>query len=115
MTEAQEIFSRINDEMKRQKKQQAELITYLNLPRGTYTQWKLGRTRYFCEHLNAIAKFLGIDPGWLLTGRVSGVDEITPDELELIRVFRGIEGEEKRIWMDNYRVLCNDLVHVSWS
>ena len=56
--EADEIFSRILSEMERQGKRYAELTVFLNLPRGTFSSWKAGRSRNFCEHIGAIAEFL---------------------------------------------------------
>ena len=48
--EADEIFSRILSEMERQGRKYAELTEYLELPRGTFSSWKAGRSRNFCEH-----------------------------------------------------------------
>ncbi len=62
--EAEEIFNRILSEMEQQGKKCAELIEALNLPRGTFSSWKAGRSRNYCEHLHAISLFLG----WMLAG-----------------------------------------------
>ena len=51
--EADEIFSRILSEMERQGRKYAELTEYLELPRGTFSSWKAGRSRNFCEHIGA--------------------------------------------------------------
>ena len=56
--EAEEILSRISAELTRQNRMQAELVAYLDLPKGVYSNWKAGKSRNFCEHLGAISKFL---------------------------------------------------------
>ncbi len=42
--EAEEIFDRILSEMERQGKKYAELTGFLDLPRGTFSSWKAGRS-----------------------------------------------------------------------
>ena len=46
--EAEEILVRISAELARQGKQQAELVFYLDLPKGAYSNWKAGKSRNFC-------------------------------------------------------------------
>lgn len=101
--EAEEILGRITDEMRKQKKKQAELIRFLNLPTGTFTNWKLRKSRNFCEHLQAIALFLKVDAGWLLTGQVK--EGLTRDsfENELLDAFRKLNAEKQLAVIQNVR------------
>ena len=46
-----EILGRISNELEKRHITQAELVAYLGLPLGTYTNWKLGRSRNFCEYI----------------------------------------------------------------
>ena len=68
--EAEEILGRISAELRRQGKAQAEFVKCLDLPVGTYSVWKAGRSRIFCEHLGVISSLLSVDAGWLVTGEV---------------------------------------------
>ena len=69
--EAEEIFEHILSEMERQGKKYVELTEFLDLPRGTFSSWKAGRSRNFCEHLGAASEFLSVDVGWLVTGKAN--------------------------------------------
>lgn len=103
--EAEEILGRISDEMKKQNKRQAELIRFLDLPVGTFTNWKLRKSRNFCEHIQAIAVFLGVDPGWLLTGMTKEGTVKDKKEIELLEEFRKLNAEKQLAVIQNVRWL----------
>ena len=103
--EAEEILGRISDEMKKQNKKQAELIRFLNLPTGTFTNWKLRKSRNFCEHLQSIAQFLKVDAGWLLTGQVREGETKDDSENELLEAFRQLNTEKQTAVIQNVRWL----------
>lgn len=101
----EQIFDRISSEMERQGRKQAELTEYLGLPRGTYTNWKLGRGRTFCEHLGDIADFLGVDIGWLVTGEIRSADIKDEREKELLELFRKLSKEKQNSILQNMKWL----------
>lgn len=101
--EADEIFSRISDEMTKQNKKQAELIRFLDLPVGTFTNWKLKKSRNFCEHLQSIALFLKVDAGWLLTGTTKEGTIRDSSEMELLDEFRKLSSEKQSKVLQNVR------------
>ena len=103
--EADEILVRISDEMKKQNRRQAELIRFLDLPVGTFTNWKLRKSRNFCEHIQAIAAFLGVDPGWLLTGTTKEGVVKDDKEMELLEEFRKLNAEKQSAVIQNVRWL----------
>ena len=96
--EADAIFERISSEMVKQGRKQAELNTYLNLPRGTFTAWKLKRGRSFCEHLAAISEFLNVSVEWLVTGSEKKY-LVTDEEKELVDYYRLADDEGKAAFM----------------
>ena len=99
--EATEILSRITMELERQGKKQAELIAYLDLPRGTFSSWKAGRSRNFCEHLGQISGFLGMDAGYLVTGNDSESTIENGRERKLISLFRKLSVEKQDAMIRN--------------
>ena len=99
------ILGRISHELEMQHKTQAELVAYLGLPVGTYTNWKLGRSRNFCEHLEAIAEYLNIDIGWLVTGEASA-GAINRQEQELLEAFRSLNTEKQEAMLQNMKWLA---------
>lgn len=104
--EAESILERISAELERQGKTQAELITYLDLPRGTYSSWKLGRSRNFCEHLGSIAEYLDISAGYLVTGDVADKMIENSRELELIKWYRKLSPEKQDAIIQNMKWLA---------
>ena len=103
--EADDIFSRILLEMERQGRKYAELTEYLELPRGTFSSWKAGRSRNFCEHLEAIAEYLDVDIGWLVTGKASS-GAINRQEQELLEAFRSLDPEKQEAMLQNMKWLA---------
>ena len=103
--EAEEIIIRIKTELERQRKKQAELIAYLNLPKGIYSSWKAGRSRNFCEHLGAISEFLNVDVGWLVTGKANE-SPVNEKEAELLQQFRKLSSEKQEAVLQNIKWLA---------
>ena len=103
--EAEEIFERILSEMERQEKKYAALTEFLNLPRGTFSAWKAGRSRNFCEHLGAISEFLNVDVGWLVTGKANE-SPVNEKEAELLQQFRKLSSEKQKAVLQNVKWLA---------
>ena len=66
----------------------AELVAYLDLPKGVYSNWKAGKSRNFCEHLGAISKFLNVSAEYLVTGKDAEKNMENPREIELLNWYR---------------------------
>ena len=97
--EAEEILERITKELQRQEKTQAQLIDYLQLPKGTYSGWKSGRSRNYCEHIGEISLFLGVSAEYLVTGRVQNTAIENYRERELLLKYRSLneKGQDELI------------------
>lgn len=104
--EAEEIFDRILSEMESQGKKHAELIRYLSLPRGTFSSWKLGRSRNFCEHIGSIAEYLGVSAEYLITGHVDGKFAESAEEQQLLDCYRKLTPEKQEAILKNIRWLA---------
>lgn len=104
--EAEEILIRISTEMERQGKKQAELVKYLDLPLGTYTNWKLGKSRNFCEHLGEIARFLNVSAEDLVTGNVAEKMVENSREQELLMWYRKLNSEKQDAVFQNVKWLA---------
>ena len=107
--EADDIFMRISSEMKKQNRKQADLIRFLNLPISTYTNWRLGKSRNYCEHLLAIAEFLQVDAGWLLSGEVNEGAVRDGNEKEMLREFRKLSPEKQTAMIQNIKWITQEL------
>ena len=104
--EADEIFSRILSEMERQGRKYAELTEYLELPRGTFSSWKAGRSRNFCEHTGAIADFLGVSAEYLINGNIEGKLVENSKEQQLLNYFRKLNVEKQNAVLQNIKWLA---------
>ena len=99
-----DILGRISNELEKQHITQAELVAHLGLPLGTYTNWKLGRSRNFCEYIEAIADYLSIDIGWLVTGKAS-TGAINQQEQLLLETYRRLNVEKQEAVLQNMKWL----------
>ena len=108
------ILGRISHELETQHKTQAELVAYLGLPVGTYTNWKLGRSRNFCEHIEAIAEYLNVDVGWLVTGEAS-TGAINQQEQELLETYRRLNAVKQEAVIQNMKSLDRMSLNILYS
>ena len=104
--EADEIFSRILSEMERQGRKYAELTEYLELPRGTFSSWKAGRSMNFCEQIGAIADFLGVSAEYLINGNIEGKLVENSKEQQLLNYFRKLNVEKQNAVLQNIKWLA---------
>ena len=104
--EAEEIFGRILSEMERQGRKYAELTKYLELPRGTFSSWKAGRSRNFCEHIGAIAGFLGVSAEYLINGNIEGNLVENSEEQQLLNYYRKLNAEKQNAVLQNIKWLA---------
>ena len=102
--EADCILERITFELERQGKTQAELVAFLDLPRGSFSSWKARRSRSFCEHLGAIAEYLKLDVNWLVTGETKSGSVNAAEEL-LLEEFRKLSAEKQDAVIQNVKWL----------
>ena len=88
------------------RKKQAELVKYLDLPLGTYTNWKLGKSRNFYEHLGEIARFLNVSAEYLVTGSVAEKMIENSREKELLACYRKLNEEKQDAVLQNVKWLA---------
>ncbi len=103
--EADEFLARIIEELEKQGERPSELVRYLNLPRGIFTAWKTGRSRYFCEHLAAISRFLDVSVEYLVLGEKQSNKISNSVEQDLIDCFRCLDKAKKEAVLQNVRWL----------
>lgn len=101
--EAEEVLQRISLELEKQGKTQAQLVDFLELPRGTYTNWKAGRSRSYCEHIGEIALYLQVSPEYLITGNVPPTAIENYAERELLLRYRSLSDSSQEKIMNIVR------------
>ena len=69
------ISQRIFEELKKQKKKQKDLATYIGISTSAVSDWKKKGTNPSAENISVIADFLEVSTDYLLTGKECYADE----------------------------------------
>ncbi len=111
------ILSRVTDLLIKKGISQKQLLAYLGLTKGIYTEWKANRSDSYLKYIDQIATFLGTSPTYLLRGDsesevqlVEADDEtskLTKRERELVQLYRCISADSKNKLVMTARALAN--------
>ena len=63
-----DVFCNMDTLMKRQGKLEKDLISYLGLSVGTYSQWRIGHGQSYLRYIKEICEYLHITPNELVLG-----------------------------------------------
>ena len=93
MNKDHEVLYRIDNLLAKNNVQQQELIEYLGLAKGAYSNWKRMTSNSYLSYLEEIARFFHVSPNFLVTGKEDIVSEeklfvLSSEEEELVEVFR---------------------------
>lgn len=104
------VFERIERLLADQGKSQQSLLEVLRMNRSTYSNWKLGKSKSYLKHINEIAEFMGVSPGYLLRGIEDGPEEGTraAAEDEMLRVFRKLSPKKQECVIQVARTLGSE-------
>lgn len=73
---------------------QRELMDYLNLGKGTFSDWKAGKSTSYRRYLIEIAEFFNTSIDYLVYG-TAPEKELTQNETELLELFRSFPEREQ--------------------
>lgn len=94
-----EVFRRMDTLMKQNGKMEKELIEYLGLRAGTFSEWRRGNGYSYMLYIKEICDFLHVTPNYLFLGEDVSMniikDYYTKDERELIDDYRNVGVKEK--------------------
>ena len=81
--------------------EQREIIEYLNLPRGTFSNWMRNKSHSYYEYISDIAAFLGVSNNYLITGHDDNyINEIngclSKEDLELVKMYHELKPSAKK-------------------
>ena len=100
MKETGEVFRRMDTLMKQSGKMEKDLIEYLGLRVGTFTQWRRGKGYSYMLYIKEICDFFHVTPNYLFLGEniamESDNDFFTSDEREIIKGYRNAGKKEKQ-------------------
>ena len=99
-------LERITKLMKEQRIQDQGLIEFLQLPRGTFSNWRRDKGKSYYEYIDKIADHLGVTIDYLIRGHEIKSDSLTSQETELVDNYRKLTDEGRKIISANVKLLA---------
>lgn len=90
------VVQRILDELKRQEKKQGDLTTYLDVPKSTFSKWKIGQSQSYKRHIDRIATFLNVSVDYLLGTETEKAPPLSNDDAELLELYSKLTEDDKK-------------------
>ena len=100
-----ETLERIKETMKKLGIKDNEIENHLGIPKGTFSNWKRGKSRSYYEHIDKIADRLGVSIDYLIRGSEKEPDLLTSQESGLLEGFRRLSDEAKDVVLRNVKLL----------
>ena len=93
------IVNRIVELSKKAGRHERDLVEFLGLKRGTFSNWKRGQSDSYLHYLKEISEYFGVTPNYLILGDNGfeireGEDIFTVEEIGIINEYRKIEKPE---------------------
>ena len=100
MKATDDVLHRIDMLMKQNGKMDKDLIEYLGLRVGTFTEWRRGKGYSYMLYMKEICDFFHVTPNYLILGEDAAMENAeefyTKDEKEVIKSYRNIGLKEKQ-------------------
>ena len=103
-----ETLERISALMKEQKIQDQQMIEYLGLPRGAFSNWKRGFGQSYYEHIDKIADKLGVSIDYLIRGEDIKTDSLNHQETEILAAYRKLSDHGRKIILENIKLIVEN-------
>lgn len=92
-------LERILEQMKKQGVTAVEMEDLLNVPRGSFSNWKRGMGKSYYAYIDKIADRLGVSIDYLVRGYEVG--SLSSRESKLITEFRKLSDRAQRVVLEN--------------
>lgn len=89
-------LERILERMKNQNISVISMEKYLNIPQGSFSNWKRGMGKLYYSHIDKIADKLEVSIDYLIRGKELNQSSLTQQESELIDNFRQMSLVERK-------------------
>lgn len=98
MRERGEVFQRLDDLMKKSGRMEKELIEYIGLPAGTFSQWRRGNGDSYLRYIKEICSFFHVTPNYLFLGNDDCLDSLyTKEESDIVNAYRKTDERGKKL------------------
>ncbi|MBQ8093653.1 MAG: helix-turn-helix domain-containing protein [Clostridia bacterium] len=100
-----ETLKRIISLMKEKKIQDQEMIEYLGLPRGAFSNWKREKGKSYYEYIDRIADRLDVTIDYLFRGKTTDTTVLTSNEKDFFENYRKLSSEKQAILFELSKVM----------
>lgn len=100
-------LSRILELMKDNRVTAYSMENLLEVPHGSFSNWKRGKGKSYYEHIDRIADRLNVSIDYLVRGETADTEAISRREKELVEGFRQLPEQAQNLIMENVRLLTN--------
>ena len=98
MRDRGEVFQRLDDLMKKSGRMEKELIEYIGLPVGTFSQWRRGNGDSYLRYIKEICNFFHVTPNYLFLGDDENHGQVyTKEETHILNAYRRADEREKKL------------------
>ena len=85
--------------MKKSGRMEKDLIDYIGLPAGTFSQWRRGNGYSYLRYIKEICTYFQVSPNYLFFGDEDKKKILyTKDEMDLIECYRKASEREKIVF-----------------
>ena len=104
------IIERMLEIMQEKRISQQELVEYLGLANGIFTNWKYKGSKSYMTYIDKIAECLGVSRTYLINGEDEQVnrDNITRFEIEIIKMLRDLDEKKRELSYQTIKMLWDD-------
>ena len=104
------IIERMLEIMREKRISQQELVEYLGLANGIFTNWKYKGSKSYMTYIDKIAECLGVSKTYLINGEDEQInrDNITRFEVEIIKMLRDLDEKKRELSYQTIKMLWDD-------
>ena len=104
------IIERMLEIMHEKRISQQELVEYLGLANGIFTNWKYKGSKSYMTYIDKIAECLGVSKTYLINGEDEQInrDNITRFEVEIIKMLRDLDEKKRELSYQTIKMLWDD-------
>lgn len=87
---------------------QEDVAKRIGVFKTTISGYETGRSEPCMAHLVSLLEIYGVDANWLFQDEMHYGDNLSPDELDLLLLFRGMNTETKAAVMATVRIMAGN-------
>ena len=89
------VVQRMTGLIRQKGKNEKDLTDFLGLSPGAMSKWKYDGSFAYIKFIDEICEFLDTTPNYLFYGPADEEERLSPEEKEMIRIYRSLDDERK--------------------